>query len=122
MTDDRPGLSPRVLAAVDRFAGERLRRAYVHDPEISAGLRVIERVALAYRLSGDANVTELASPVDLAASLLTTDEVAGLLGVKPGAVRRACREKRLTATKRGREWFITPDAAAAYAVEVRHRR
>lgn len=115
-------LSARVLAAIDRFAGSRLRRAFVHDEEVSAGLREIERVALAYRLSGGVDATKLAVERDPAAGLMTTEEVAGWLGISANAVRASCRTGRIAARKRGREWLITVDDAAAYMLRVRHRR
>lgn len=122
MTDDRPVISARVLAAIDAFAGRRLRRAYVHDPEVSAGLREIERIALVWRRNGGADATKLADQRDPAASLMTTHEVAGWLGVTPNAVRASCRTGRIPGRKRGREWLITVDDAAAYMLRMRHRQ
>lgn len=45
---------------------------------------------------------------------MTTAEAAQQIGVTTTAVRAAIRAARLKATKRGREWWITPAALARY--------
>lgn len=49
-----------------------------------------------------------------AVDFLTAPEVARVLRIKPWAVVRLCREKKLTATKPGQQWLITPADLQAY--------
>ena len=45
---------------------------------------------------------------------MTTQEAAELLGVDPATVRQAILAGRLEATKRGRDWWLTPAAVERY--------
>jgi excisionase family DNA binding protein len=45
---------------------------------------------------------------------VTTNEAAGALGLRPVTVRAAIKAGTLRATKRGRDWHITPAAVEAY--------
>lgn len=45
---------------------------------------------------------------------MTTNEAAAALGIKPVTVRAAIKAGKLRATKRGRDWHITPAAVEAY--------
>jgi len=82
-------------------------------------LALLRRLRIQYRdrptiyrdllwLTGRANATELEygnqSPSGL---ILSVQEAADVAGLRPYTIRRACREKRLTATKHGRDWTIT---------------
>ena len=46
--------------------------------------------------------------------LLTTLEVARLLGLHPNSVSRLCQQERLKARKVGRDWVITGEAVAEF--------
>ena len=41
-------------------------------------------------------------------TVLTTNEAAELLGLKPESVQKYCNRKQIHAIKFGRDWFITP--------------
>jgi len=45
---------------------------------------------------------------------LTTTEAAAALGLRPVTIRAAIKAGTLRATKRGRDWHITPAAVEAY--------
>ena len=45
---------------------------------------------------------------------MTTNEAATLLGLQPVTIRAAIKAGTLRATKRGRDWHITPAAVEAY--------
>jgi len=49
----------------------------------------------------------------------TTAEAAALLGLKPRSVRALINRKKLTATKRGRDWLVTEEEIARYNRERR---
>lgn len=46
--------------------------------------------------------------------LLTAAEVATRLGIHPSLVRVYCREGRIKAERKGRDWLITESAVAAF--------
>ena len=48
---------------------------------------------------------------------LTGPQAAALLGVQPATVRHAIIDKRLRATKRGRDWYIRREEVERYAAE-----
>lgn len=92
-------------------------------------LRLLRRLRIQYRdrpavyrdllwLTGTASGTELAYGNQPRAGLtLSAQEAADLAGLKPRTIRRACREKRLTATKTGRDWTITRTALAEWMAQ-----
>ena len=45
---------------------------------------------------------------------MTTNDAADALGLSVNTVRRAIHNGTLRATKRGRDWHITPSAVEAY--------
>lgn len=45
---------------------------------------------------------------------MTTNEAAAALGLRPVTIRAAIKAGTLRATKRGRDWHITPAAVEAY--------
>lgn len=47
--------------------------------------------------------------------LLTTAQVADLLGVKPDTVKRYIHRGLIKASKFGRDWLIAPEAVEQYA-------
>jgi excisionase family DNA binding protein len=48
---------------------------------------------------------------------MTTKEAATALGLKPVTIRAAIANGSLKATKRGRDWHITPAAVEAYRAD-----
>ena len=48
---------------------------------------------------------------------MTTSEAATVLGLDPHTVRQQCQSGKLRAEKRGRDWWITPDAVKRYEKE-----
>jgi excisionase family DNA binding protein len=48
---------------------------------------------------------------------MTTDEAAAKLGLSPQTLRNQVASGRLVATKRGRDWWITPAALDRYRAE-----
>ncbi|MFD8563898.1 helix-turn-helix domain-containing protein [Streptosporangium canum] len=92
----------------------RLRIAYRSDPQVYADLLLISVVALAEQ-TGRADATEIAiqAPFEQQSNM-TTSQVAHHLGITADAVRRAVREGRLTATKHGDRWMVTPTDLATY--------
>lgn len=95
----------------------RLRVQYRNRPQVYRDLLVIAYLVEEY---GCADAPIFAGQDGNPGSLeMTPSEVAARLGVTPKAVRQACQNGRLKATKRpgSREWRIT---AAAY-VEYRNR-
>ncbi len=48
---------------------------------------------------------------------VTGPQAAEVLGVDPSVVRRACIQKRLRGTKRGRDWYIRREEVERYAAE-----
>jgi excisionase family DNA binding protein len=54
--------------------------------------------------------------------MLTTAEAAALLGRSTSRVLKLIAAGRLPATKHGRDWFITPEAVAAYKPHPNGRR
>lgn len=50
---------------------------------------------------------------------LTLIEAARLAGVNPASLRHAIRDERLSAVKRGRDWFVASEEIARY---IRERR
>ena len=45
---------------------------------------------------------------------MTLNEAAALLGVTPATLRQQIAHKRLHATKRGRDWWVTPREVERY--------
>jgi excisionase family DNA binding protein len=92
--------APRQPVAVERPVTpdtmallRRLRVQYRHRPTIYRDL---------------VTLTELGGATFTAeTSTLTAQQAADLTGLHPVTIRRACREKRLTATRHGRDWHIT---------------
>ncbi len=52
---------------------------------------------------------------------VTLKEAAAILGITPDALRVAIKAGTLDATKRGRDWWVTPGAVDSYAREHRRR-
>lgn len=48
---------------------------------------------------------------------MTTKEAAELLGLSPITVRRQIENGAIKATKRGRDWWVTPAEVARYRAE-----
>jgi hypothetical protein len=119
---DNPAVSARVLALFDREAGRALRLRYLNTPVYDELLEV-ERVAETWRLrhAGDGRVTELAVNGAHTAELITAGQAAALLGVKPAAIRRACREHRINGKRPGHEWLIPVGEIARFAAERRRK-
>jgi excisionase family DNA binding protein len=83
-------------------------------PDIDNVLQAMAHAASRYRAEHAAvHGTPLGESTDstttsiVMAQLLTTEDVAHILGIKPRAVRRAIAEYRLDAVSIGRRWFIT---------------
>ena len=122
MTDDRPVISPRVLALLDEVAGRRLRLRYLGNPDVYAELAAVERLALQWRLAeraGSGTATELAVDHPNGGQWVTAREAAELLGVRPVTVRRACAEGRIAATRPGHDWLIPVAEIARYTARRR---
>ena len=84
-----------------------LRRARIAcraDPAMYRDLQALTAVVLGY-----ADVTKVAVDAPEADAWIMTDEAAARLRVKPAAVRRMLRERRLRGTKHGTVWLV--DAA-----------
>jgi excisionase family DNA binding protein len=45
---------------------------------------------------------------------MTLKEAAASLGLSPDSLRSQIRNDRLKATRRGRDWWVTPSAVEAY--------
>ena len=54
--------------------------------------------------------------------MLTTNEAAALLGVSRSRVLKLIAAQRLQAWKYGRDWYLTPQAIAAYQPHPNGRR
>lgn len=97
-------LDPRQAGVCDETLAllRRLRVEYRRRPVIYRDLLWLTGIA------GSASGTELdhegTPPPGL---ILSAQEAADLAGLTPRTIRRACREKRLTATKHGRDWTIS---------------
>jgi excisionase family DNA binding protein len=52
---------------------------------------------------------------------MTLKEAAAILGVTPDALRQAIAAGSLRAVKRGRDWWVTPEAVRVYEREHRGR-
>lgn len=48
---------------------------------------------------------------------MTTNEAATLLGLSPKTVRRQIENGAITATKRGRDWWVTPAEVERYRAD-----
>lgn len=108
-------ISARTVALLASHADlRRLRIAYRSDPELYNDLLLLSVVALANQ-TGRADTTEIAirQPLEQQSNM-TTNQVAQHLGLTADAVRRAVREGRLTATKHGDRWMVTPTDFATY--------
>ncbi|MEL7640736.1 MAG: helix-turn-helix domain-containing protein [Solidesulfovibrio sp.] len=46
--------------------------------------------------------------------MMTTQQAAGVLGIRPETVRQQIRAGRIKATKLGRDWFIEPGELERY--------
>ncbi|MGV9600795.1 helix-turn-helix domain-containing protein [Streptosporangium sandarakinum] len=112
-----PAIHPRTVAILaEHLDFRRLRIAYRADPEVYADLVTLTVLALAAR-TGRADATEMVirTPIEQHSNM-TTNQVAQHLGITADAVRRAVREGRLTATKHGAQWVVTPEDLAAYRI------
>lgn len=57
---------------------------------------------------------DMGTAAPASAAFLTAPEVADVLRVDAWAVVKLCREGKLSATKPGKKWLITPAALEAY--------
>lgn len=123
MTEERAEISVRVLALLDQAAGRRLRLRYL-GTDVYDELLAVERVALEWQLSQRVSAdigTKLAVDQQTGGQWVTAREAADLLGVKPRAVRRACADGRITATRPGHDWIISLAEISRYAAGRRRR-
>lgn len=113
-------VSGRLAAWLGRYANlARLRMEHRGvDPDIDDGLLALAVAGTAWRErrgGGAASGTgEDGEPEPDPQSTLTTTQAATLLGVSERAVRRACAEGRLDATRHGDRWAIDREAVAFY--------
>ena len=60
-------------------------------------------------------------PLPALPALLTAEEVAPILRMKPAEVTRLCREHKLRAARPGRAWLIEPADVDAYIAKHRNQ-
>lgn len=115
MTDERPVISPRVLALLDEAAGRRLRIRYRADPDVYRDLNTVAVIAQAWRVT-HADVSGVAVDTLSAGSSeeMTTAEAAAAVGVKPETIRWHLRRGTLPGRCREGRWFVTVKDLAAY--------
>jgi excisionase family DNA binding protein len=108
----------RVCAWLERNAGLRRLRTECRgvDPEIDAVLIAMATGAAVWRQQamGADHGTELGKPAEPESESVTTAQAATLLRIGERAVRKACAEGRLQATRHGDTWSIAREAVEHY--------
>ena len=116
VSDNRPVISARTLALIDQAIGRRMRVHYRdRDPDVYRDLLAIAVIARHWDLTHE-HVSGLAVDTGNGAlsEVMTTDEAAAAAGVDPATIRWHLRRGQLAGHRRGRRWFVTADAVAAY--------
>lgn len=108
----------RVAAWLERYADLRQVRTANRgvDAEVDAVLVALATAAAIWRLqrTGADHGTELGKPAEPVPSSLTTAQAATLLRIGERAVRKACAEGRLPATRHGDCWSIDREDVEHY--------
>jgi excisionase family DNA binding protein len=111
-------VSPRTLALIDELIGERMRRHYrTRDAEVYRDLVNIRVIAKKWELTHEHVSGIVIGTCDGALSeVMTTDEAAAAAGVDRATICWHLRRGHLSGERRGRRWFVTTDALAAYMI------
>lgn len=103
LTDRDVTVSVRALAlVVSPDVLRRARIAYRADPLYQ------ELLSLTVLLTAASGSKVAVQGPGCDAEYMTVNEYAAAAGITPRAVRLACRESRIRAVKRGRDWLIPP--------------
>lgn len=89
------------------------------DPEVDAVLIAIRNTGLAWLNAVDGTTKRQLERL-AGESELTVDEAANRLRISPSGVRMAIRQRRLKASKRGRQWGITVNDLEEFEKRRRH--
>ena len=95
---------------VPAFVAQRLRADGVAPPEVVAALKAMQAAAALHDDALRQVVAEL--PTEPVRGL-STDAVAGMLGVEPRTVRRMIADQRLVGWREGNRWVVDPTSVAA---------
>lgn len=102
-------LGARTAAWLEEHGLNQLRKnARGIDPRIDRDLMAVHLAALAWRNALD-GISGRQFDGSSADPMLTVQEAAKLLNMRPRSVRAAIEQKRLPAQRRGRQWVISAD-------------
>jgi excisionase family DNA binding protein len=101
-------ISPRTLSLIiDPVKLRRARVTYRADPELYAELREVAQILLAFRDDRASAITlDLAPESGDDGPMLSTQEAARYIGIKPDTVRLWIRTGKMRGIKKGRDWRI----------------